>query len=248
MLNEDTILLRADSDLQRPFRGKLATDNLNLHSELIVKTKDRVTAFKNKKAPVLADRAKSDEGKATAIASLATASLGDYKFLNVVATREADTADRLRKDLFTIKAPATLGTDPLLQFLFGKEIRDRYQGLTQQEKDIAFLQMAEAEGGGTEAQANRDTVLWAFQSAPGGHTVTPDLMTRVLDERARRLQPAVYAQLEQAEIMADQVGGLRDHVVLWLKGLGADSVKVHDQLGGPAPEPAEMHATVIHQG
>lgn len=241
MMNEETILMRVDSELQRPFRGKLATENLNLHNELLAKSRDRVEAFKKKKEPVLANRTFSDEGKATAIAQLAVGSLGDFKFLNVVATREADTADRLRKDLFTIKTPATLGADPLLQFLFGKEIRDRYTSLTQQEKDLAFVKASEAEG--DDAQANRDAVLWAFQQTPGGHTITEDLMDRALEERARRVYPAVYAQLEQAEIMAEQVGGLRDHIVIWLRSLGADPKTIFDALGGPLPpEPTQQRS------
>lgn len=241
-LNAATLLMILDSTGQRPFRDKLTTDNLNLHNELLGKTRERVLAVQKKQEPILADRSRSDEGKSTAVAALATHSLADFKFLEVVASREAATVARLKTTMCTIPQPVGMTLEE------AREIRAEYAALSAQEKDMTFLLMAEAssvmDADDPEAQARATEELFALLGKKGRSLISLDIKTRGLSERATRLFPALSAELAQAEILAEQVSGLRDHVCLWLNGLGADQAKVHALLGGPEPVLPPMQAAL----
>ena len=107
----------------------------------------------------------------------------------VVESQERDIAG-MKKALFTVKTPVSLGADPILQYLAGKEMRDRFKDLTQRDLDMAFLKAAEVSD--SDEQANRDAILWAFQETPGGPMITANILQRALEERAKRTpQPAV---------------------------------------------------------
>lgn len=246
MLNAATILMRLDADLQRPFRVGLTTDNLNLHNELTLKLRGVVEAYMETERAVQANRALSDQGKAEQLTTAGTRALTATEWLARVVSRLDDERRGLRTALFTIKMPIRFGTDAQVQYDNGKELRERYTDLTQQARDMVFIQMSEAVAiedpddadsvaHAAMEQARRDEVLWAFQETPGPALITRDIQDRTLTERAKRTQPAQYAQLQQTDIMYEQLAGLRDHVVLWLRELRVDAMKIHDQLGGPVP-------------
>ena len=146
---------------------------------------------------------------------------------------ESDITNTKQK-LYVVPAPALAGTDPLLQFLFGKELRDRFAGLSQQERDMAFVQAADVSEDPDE-QKNHDALLWAFQQTPGGPMITANILQRALEERAKRTQPAVVNRLHETELLHEVLSGVRDAVVSWLRGLGGDQVKIFAELGGEEP-------------
>lgn len=209
-------------------RTDATTDTLNQHADIVRKVNGVVEGVETKQDSITSSKVLSDEGKSQAVAELATATASKLGFVERVVRQLDDDLRATEATLFTIKAPATLGADPLLRFLFGKEIRDRYQGLTQNEKDSAFVQA-------TQAGLDGDLVLWAIQETPGGPAITKEILVNALEERARHQNPETFAQLAQVTLLHDSLSGLRDTVVDWLKGLGGDPKKIFDELGGPVP-------------
>lgn len=237
-LNAATLLTILDNIVQRPFMDKLSTENVNHVNELNRKTRERVQAFQAKEAPILADRSKSDEGKSAALASVATKSIADFKYLEVVSMRERDTIARLTATLFTIPMPTTMTEQD------AREIRGEYLNLSAQEVDMSFLRTCElstvADPDDVEAQPRATEELFAILGKRGRSLVSLDIKQRGLSERAKQLFPTTFAELQQAEILFEQLSGLRDYVVNWLTGLGADPQQIHDQLGGPQPTISPM--------
>jgi hypothetical protein len=237
-LNLDTLLMRLNNELERPFRADLSTENLNLHNELIAKTRERLLGFKHKQEPILANRTWSDEGKATQTTQLATAAIKDFTYLNIVASREAATVARLKTTMYTIPMPTTMTDQD------AREIRAEYTGLSAQEVDMSFMRLCEqsclVDADDPDAPGRATEELYALLSKRGRALVSLDIKNRGLSERARRLFPSAFAELVQADMMAEQLSSLRDHVVMWLVGLGAEPRKVFDELGGPEPTEGPM--------
>jgi hypothetical protein len=230
-------------------RRDVSTQNLNHHGDMVRKVDGVVEEVGTKEQNIINNRTLSDEGKATQVAALATATASKLKFLERVVFSLEDDRRQTEATLFVVKPPAHLGSDPLLQYLYGKEIRDRYQSLSPQERDVTFLKASEAELDPADAQAqvNREAVLWAFQQTPAGPMVSEDVMRRALDERAIRLNPETWLRLQQVRMLHESLNGLRETVAEWLKGLGADPKKVLEELGGaePAVPPIDMARRMV---
>ncbi len=69
-------------------------------------------------------------------------------------------------------------------------------------------------------------------NSPTGEMVSEEVKRRGLDERAKRLRPLEYEQYKQNTLLVEYMRSLRDHVSLWLRGLGVDSKAIHAVLGG----------------
>jgi hypothetical protein len=234
-LDRATILQRNNNDLMRPYRQKLDTPLLNQESEVRLKVKERVEAFGLKEDAILANRTLSNEGKQTALAKLVNDSLESLAFVGrVVSDLESDARGR-RATLFTVKPPPSWGSDASLQYQRGKETRDQLRGLSQPERDSRFVQAAEAD---------HEATLWSVLDAPDAQPmVTEEIKVRALEERAKRREPQAFRRLQQLEVLREELAGLRDHVVLWLRQLGGDQRKIFDALGGPEPEPTTAQTT-----
>jgi hypothetical protein len=212
-------------------RPHASTENVNFHSQMIQKVVGVVQEAASKEAATRANKGLSDEGKSTTIATGATATAAKLAFLERVVSRVEGERATAHANLTMIPPPSAAGTDPLLQYLFAKEIRDRYQGLTQQEKDLAFLKVAEADGG--------DATLWAFQQAPVP-MISPDIKVRALEERGRRLHPQTYAEFQQSDLLHESLSGVRAALIDWLRGLGGDTAVIFKELGGYEPAPSSI--------
>ena len=208
----------------------VTAESINRHGEMVRKVSAVVDEVAAKQDGILSSKTLSDQGKSQALAELSTATGSRLAFLERVVHELQNDKRATKEQLDTVKPPAHLASDPVLQYWQGREIRDRLQGLTQQEKDVIFLQAAEAEldPDDKQAQANQDAVLWALQVTPGGPMISPEIMRRALDERAKRTNPDTYARMQQVELLHESLNGLRDSVVGWLNGLGGDPKKVDD--------------------
>jgi hypothetical protein len=228
-------------------RREVSTASLNHHSDMVRKVEGAVEAVGKQEQGILRDRSRSDEGKATALGTMATGAASTFAFLERVVTRHDEERSAAKATLFTVNPPAAAGTDISLQFHFGNEIRDALRGLDQQARDVAFLKASEVDldDDPDAVQAHRDARLWAVLQTPGGHGVTPDIFRRAMDERWRRLRPAVFAEFQQATLLHDSLSALRDSLVGWLRGLGGDPVKIHAQLGGPEPTTAQIATKMV---
>lgn len=225
-------------------------DTINQHGEMVRKVDAVLEEVQSKERGIVTSRALSDEGKRLDLAKLATSTAPRFAFLGKQLHHIEEHSREMKTTLFTINPPAHLGDDKVLKYLYGREIRDRFAGLTQQEKDVAFLQAA---GGAAtdpddvQAQANRDAVLWAIQETPGGPMLTAELVQRSLDERARRTNPETVARLHQVTLLHESLSGLRDSVANWLHGLGGDQQTIFKALGGEEPIAASTSArTMVH--
>lgn len=215
-------------------RQDLSTSGVNHAGDLIRKIDAAIEQVQSKEFSITASTVLSDTGKGAALGQLAEASVSRFAFVSrVIESQEGDIAG-MKTALFTVKAPVSLGTDPIVQYLAGKEMRDRLHGLTQQERDMAFVQAADVSDDPDE-QANRDAIVWAVQATPGGARVTPDILRRVLAERAERANPQTVKRLHEVEALHETLSGLRDAVVDWLRSLGGDQKKIYDELAGPEP-------------
>ena len=218
-------------------RPHASTENVNFHSEMIQKVAGVVEEAAIKEAATRANKGLSDEGKATTIATGATATAAKLAFLERVVSRVEGERATAHATLTTIKPPAKLGTDAMLQFLFGKEIRDQFAGLNQQGKDAALL---------TAMQAGDDVTMWAMLEAPVP-MISPDIKVRALEERGRRLHPQTYAEFQQSDLLHESLSGVRDALVGWLRGLGGNPAVISKEMGGPLPEPTASRV-LVHQG
>jgi hypothetical protein len=209
-------------------RRDVSTENLNRHNDMVRKVDAVVEEVATKQQAIVANRTLSDEGKATQLATLATATASKLGFLERVVSSLEDDRRQTEATLFTIKAPVRFGTDAQVQYANGLEIRREYKGLSQNKRDAAFVIATQ---GGGDAD---DAILWALQQAPVP-MVTKEIMKRALDERARRLNPETWTRLQQVTMLHESLAGLRDSLVDWLNGLGGDPKKIFDELGGAEP-------------
>lgn len=67
--------------------------------------------------------------------------------------------------------------------------------------------------------------------APGTPLVTAEQKRGVLEARAKRRQPAAYAQWQQDTLLRAHLNALREHVVLCLISMGGDVKKITQALG-----------------
>jgi hypothetical protein len=216
-------------------RPNASTENVNFHSEMIQKVAGVVEEAATKEAATRANKGLSDEGKATTIATGATATAAKLAFLERVVSRVEGERQTAKATLDLVKPPSTLGPDPLLRYLFAKEIRDRYTGLDQQKRDAAYLQAA---------AEDHETVLWAIQETPAGPMITPEIRQRGLDERGQRVNPELYNSWRQSDLLHDSLNGLRNGLVNWLTELGGDPQAIYKEMGGPLPEPTASYVLV----
>lgn len=199
-------------------RSGVHTETLNLYHEIVRKAHAQVEAVAADERTTQADRSKSEEGKFVTIATRATKAASAFAFLERVVSRIEGERNTAKANLDTIKAPATLGDDPLLRYLFAKEIRDRYTGLNQQERDMAYLQAA---------AEDHDSILWAFQETPGGPMITPDSATRLRRTgtagTARPLQRMAAKRL--APRFVERVAQRTRGMAAWLRGKPEDDLR-----------------------
>lgn len=238
-ISRATIITRNRDDLARPYRRRLDTALLNQENEVRRKVQERVETFGVKEDKILADRSRSDEGKHTAIVALVNDSLESFGFLGrVVADLEGD-AQQTRANIFGVRVPPSWGSDAVLQYWRGKEIRDEFRGLQQPQRDSRFLQAAEAD---------HEATLWAVLNTPDDQPlVREEVKSRALEERAKRQNPQAFHRLGQLTTSAEELGGLRDHVVQWLRGLGGNPKVIYAALGGeePALSPIEVSRSQV---
>jgi hypothetical protein len=224
-------------------RADISTDTLSFHNSMIVKVVGAVEQVGTKEQAILADRTKSDEGKGSALAALATASASSFAFLERVVSRVEGERETAKLTLDRVTPPPGLDKED------AREIRDTYRGLAQPERDTVCLQAAEAsiDQEDLDAQARATAVLWSLLNAPGYTLITPDVQRRALEERGQQLHPATFAQFQQADMLYDSLAGLRDTLVGWLRGFGGNQQAIFDAMGGPLPDPTANY-TLVHQG
>lgn len=219
-------------------RRELTADQINTGVEIIRKIDQVAEGVQAKQQSIQESKVFNDVGKSQASAELGTATISKMTPLaRVVRSHEEDIHDT-KHALYAVKVPETFGTDASVQYFYGKEIRDQYRGLNQNERDSAFA---------VAAQTDTDAVLWALLQAPTP-LVSAEIMERVLAERAERLNPETVARLKQVEILHEILSGLLDAVRMWLRGLGADPKVIFKELGGAAPTVSPIEQAATHVG
>jgi hypothetical protein len=213
--------------------------------EIIDRVDTVVKEVATKQDGITASNVLSDAGKSEADGALANATASKLSFVKKeVSGLESDLA-ATQAVLYDVKPPAKVGADPLLQFLYGKEIRDSYKGLTQNEVDAAFVaatqQDADEDSADQEEQAVRDAIVWAMLQAPVP-MVSETIRDRVLAERAQHQNPATWARLQQVDLLRENLSGLRETLVAWLTGLGGDPAVIFEALGGTPPAESNIES------
>lgn len=222
----------------------VSTENLNLHSATLRHIEAELDAVAVLENAIEASKFSSEEGKVADRIKLAEESVIRFGFLEKVLREQEDIHRDAKRAMYKIEAPPAAGKDPLLQYLFGKEIRDglELRALAQNERDAKLLALCEWHPADKDqdldlAQANQDATLWAVLATPGGPMISGEILHRALQERGRRLHPDVFMAWQQSGLLIDNLGDLRNALVAWLRGRGADQQKVFNVLGGPKPEP-----------
>lgn len=205
------------------------TPTLNQQALLLRKVTGVVEAVATSEAAIHANKTLSAEGKSRDVALLGTSVLPSLVFLERVLHHLKEDRREKRASVFTVKPPVDWGNDPMLNYLRGREVRDRFANLTQQEKDVAFLQAVDTD---------QQETVWAMLEAPAP-MLTADIRIRGLEAHAMQLHPKEFADLKQADTLHENLDSLRNGLALWLRDLGVDQKKVHDSLGGEPPSPPE---------
>jgi hypothetical protein len=241
-----TVLLKASLDnylelFLNPKRP-VTTENINVHAGLIRHVGEVLDAVGVKEDGIDANPRLSQDGKVEAKAELAEKTIPQLAFLARVITQQEEVRHTEKQAMYRIPVPAAAGTDPSLQYQYGREIRDLRRDMDQQARDAQFLKDCEWSAADEDedpdvARAHRDARLWAILQTPGGPQISPEVLRRGLEERGRRLHPETFITWQQASLLIDNLGGLRDAIVGWLRGLGANQQTVFGALAGPEPEP-----------
>lgn len=219
----------------------VSTANLNLHAEMIRHVEAELDAVATEENAIEASKFSSEEGKVGDRAKLANESVIRFGFLEKTLRTQEEIHRDAKRAMYTIEAPPAAGKDELIRFLFAKEIRDRFRNLDQQARNTQFLNCCEWHPEDKDedrdlAQSHKDATLWAVLATPGGPAITADVLRRALEERGRRLHPDVFMAWQQSGLLLENLGDLRNALVAWLRGRGADQQKVFNVLGGPEPE------------
>lgn len=216
--NSATMLARLGVDLTQPVRRDMHTDTLNRRNEHATKLKDRLEAFAAKEKGIVANRALSDQGQQEQLAKLGEDALPRLAWLGRVVKDLSEAQARVSAQLFAVRPTVQ---DEMLRYVRAREIRDRMVGSNQAERDVAFVKVS---------QALDHETMWALLDAPGGNWVSADVQHRAEVERAKQTKPDLFSTFEQNALLLDYLGGLRDHVALWLRGLAVDPTKIADML------------------
>lgn len=219
----------------------VSTENLNLHAQTIRRVGEQLDAVATEENAIEASNWNAD-GKVEARIKLANETVPRFAFLEKILRAQEDIHREAKRAMYKIEAPPAATKDPLLQFSFGKEIRDGFRNLDQQARDAQLLRCCEWHPEDEKedrdlAQSHKDATLWAVLQTPGGPQISPEVLRRALEERGRRLHPETFMEWQQSGLLIDNLGNLRNALVAWLRGRGADQQKVFNVLGGPKPEP-----------
>lgn len=219
--NVATIITRTNTDLSQPAPRDMSTDTLNRRNELWVKLLDRLEQFQAKEKGILANRMLTDEGKRQQLTTAADELLTDLRWLGrVIEALEGEQTQR-EVILFTVEPIVTV-KDELLRYHRLRELRDRMAGLTQAERDRAYLAASE--------RSDSETLL-AMQEAPGEKWVSPEIQDRADRERAKRTKPDLFDTYTQNGVLHEHLHSMADHIAMMLRGYGTPPEKVSSTLG-----------------
>lgn len=215
-------------------RRDVSTATVNRQAAVIKNVAGILEQVEAKEESIAQSTVLSAAGKSAALGELATANIPKLVFLPRQVEELQSDITNTRQRLFTVPPPDAAGSDPLLRYFFGLEIRQDYKSLSPNERDAQFL---------LATQSGHDAVAWAIQSAPIS-LIRPDVMRVALEERASKLNPDTVNRVRENEILLESLASLQSAVVTWLRGLGGDQKKISDQLGGPEPAPSPIEATL----
>mgnify|MGYP001170082748 FL=1 len=210
MLRTPNVRMILSGELSRS-KLSMATFILNRRNELLHGVLGNVEKFEAIENKILADRFMSDEGKRVKLTEEATKALDTFKGFASKIQDVEDNLRQLRNRLFVVERPKGTEIVQLRQLHREQEIRAHYEGLTQSELDVAFLNASEQD---------RDETLLAFLDAPWGPMVNEDIKGRALDARAKRVFPKDYEIFKQNEGLLEILNMVRDSLATWLRGLG----------------------------
>ncbi|MDE3039657.1 MAG: hypothetical protein KGJ82_03635 [Nitrospirota bacterium] len=219
--NAATLLARLNNELAQPVRHDLSTDSLNRWLGWLTKLQSRIEQVAATIKPLMSNASYSDTGRAAQIADLATASIPQFAWLGNLGDDLDNGCKRSESQLLAVESPIK---DPILRELRAQEGRSDLRDLAPHEIDAAFLKAS---------QEDRDEIMWALLNSPTGPMVSDDMQARALTDRAQRLQPDLYATWKDLELLRDSMTSWRQHISLWLTGLGAAPQLVADTLRLP---------------
>ena len=200
--------------------GRRRTDTINPRMKPRTKLQTSIEAFAEKEQTIVASRVLSEEGKREELKKLATDRLPGFAWLGRVLTDIDANHERLQTQLFTVESPVE---NEVLRYFQAMEIRD----------DFGTPETRSGRSGVPPGRRNRSCPRPRGDArSPGATEVNQDVQHRGLSERAKRIMPTVYATYQQVTILREKLGGLRDHVALWLRGYSLDPAKIHDVLAG----------------
>ncbi len=245
MGNSITILKASLSNYLQSYlnpKRPVTTENINLHATTVHRVGEELDAVAVLENAIEASKFSSEEGKVADRIKLANESAIRFAFLEKILRAQEEIHRDSKRTMYAIAAPPAAGKDPILQFQFGKEIRDRFRNHDQQARNTQLLNCCEWHPTDEDVdpdldRANKNAVLWSIMQTPGGPQISPEVLRRGLEERGRRLHPDVFMAWQQAGLLIDNLGDLRNAIVAWLRGRGADQTHVFKILGGPEPEP-----------
>jgi hypothetical protein len=210
--------------LSQPLRRDLSTDALNRLVSWLTKLYDRGAQLAAQLKPLMTNATYSDVGRAEQIAALATDAIPQFAWLGVLLDELAQAIARLRGQLFDLTSPIK---DAVLREMRNQEIRSTLWALSINERDIALLHAGEQD---------QLEILSALLDSPAGPMVSDDAKTRVLEARARRLQPELYATLADTLLLQESLTAYAEQAAMLLTDLGGDRAAVAKALRAPLDE------------
>lgn len=219
--NPATVLMRILNALTEPLRRDLSTDAQHRFLGWLAKLQPKIEQLLRQINALLGNDTFSDMGRAEQIAALATASAQSFAWMGVLRDELNAALARLRAQLFAVHSPIK---DAVLKELRAQEIRSTLRDLAPQERDVEFL---------TASQEDRTEVLAALFDDPMGLLISDDIKTRGLTDRAKRLQPELFATYLDTTLLREEWTGWCEHVAMLLTDLGGDPAAVAKALAVP---------------
>lgn len=215
-MNMQTVITNFQQQLIT-LRKTESVEFFNLRNGWLSKLIDQLEGYHARELKILRDESLTQNGKMTAIRKLAEAFATDLAWIKHLVAKHSQDEARLRANLLSVPPVVE---NPVVREMRNQEIRRQLIGQSQAERDTAFLFAAEHD--------NSET-LFALLDTPTTPLVSDEMKDRVLEARAKRLHPEMFANFQTnqlalefasmlVELMARQPccrwGGHHDHSIV----------------------------------
>ena len=210
-----------------PTGNRQAPDRRERWAEIENRAQAQVEDILKRELAIKADGRLSREGRAEKLRELAAVAAQEFSWIGREIAQVHEVEGRL-KSLALDYLAVPKDADKQVQYWREKEARDEFRGRPQHDKNMRFLQAAEAKD---------HEVMRALQAGPGGPWIQGETLQRAEEMYGQRRDPEAWARLQSLRVYLDHMQGLAAHIGLALLAWRAEPAAIKKALGvAVAPE------------